>query len=90
MDEVQRFTALQEKTNKASEVFIRLEERLKTNMAKLETLVKTIKEKGYDPTKLAEIKNSKVAELSQVLEALETEVNGITEKLKEIEVATNA
>ena len=90
MDEVQRCTAIQEKTTKASEVFIRLEERLKTNMAKLEEMVKSIKEKGYDPSKLADTKNAKAAELSQVLDTLEKEINDITEKLKEIEDSTNA
>jgi len=90
MDEVQRFTEIQEKTKKASEVFIRLEERLKTNMTKLETMIKSIQEKGYDPTKLADTKNAKTEELNQVLEALEKEINNITEKLKDIEGTTNA
>jgi molybdopterin converting factor small subunit len=90
MDEVQRFASIQEKTNKASEVFIRLEERLKTNMSKLETMIKSIQDKGYDPTKLADTKNAKSAELNQILDTLEKEINDITEKLKDIEVATNA
>jgi len=89
MDEIQRFAAIQEKTTKASEVYIRLEERLKTNMTKLEGMIKTIQDKGYDPTKLADTKNAKAAELAQVLEALEKEINSITEKLKDIEAATN-
>jgi DNA repair exonuclease SbcCD ATPase subunit len=88
MDEVQRFTAIQEKANKASETYIRLEERLKTNMVKLDTLVKSIQEKGYDPNKLAEIKAQKTAELTKALDTLETELNTISEQLKSIEEAS--
>jgi len=89
MDEIQRFTTLKEKTSKALESKIRLEERYKNEREKLEALIKEITAKGYDPTKLAEIKNAKAAELKTVLDTLEIEVNELVEKLKAIEVSTN-
>ena len=90
MDEIQRFTVLKEKTVKASESKIRLEERFKNERDKLEILIKEIQTKGYDPTKLTEIKNTKTQELKTVLDTYEKEVNELLQKLNDIEVATNA
>jgi len=90
MTEVERFAAIKEKTVKASESVIRIEERYKAERQKLEVLVKTITDKGYDPTKLAETKNAKAAELNQILTDLEKEINDILEKINTIEANTNA
>lgn len=89
MTEVERFAAIKEKAAKASESVIRIEERYKAERQKLEVLVKTITDKGYDPTKLAETKNAKAAELNQILTDLEKEINDILDKINTIEVNTN-
>jgi hypothetical protein len=90
MDEIQRFTVLKEKTTKASESKIRLEERFKSEREKLEALIKDIQAKGYDPTKLAETKNAKTIELKTILDTYEKEVNELLQQLNGIEAATNA
>lgn len=89
MDEVQRFTAIKEKTAKASESKIRLEERYKNEREKLEAMIKEIQAKGYDPAKLAETKNAKALELKGVLDALEKDVEELLLKLSTIETATS-
>lgn len=90
MDEIQRFTIIKEKVAKASESKIRLEERYKNEREKLENLIKEIQAKGYDPTKLADTKNTKTAELKGILDTLEIEVQDLLQKLSSIEGATNA
>jgi hypothetical protein len=90
MDEIQRFTTLKEKTAKAAESKIRLEERYKNEREKLETLIKEIQGKGYDPTKLTETKNAKTEELKAILDTFEKEVNDLLQQLNAIETATNA
>lgn len=89
MDEIQRFTAIKEKVAKASEIKIRLEERYKNEREKLEALIKDIQAKGYDPTKLADTKNAKTAELKGIIDTLETEIQDLFQKLSSIEGATN-
>jgi len=88
MDEIKRYTEVKEQAQKASETKIRLEERYKNEREKLETLIKEITDKGYDPTKLADTKSAKEAELNEALETLEKEIKEITEKLEAIESAT--
>lgn len=90
MDEVKRFAIIKEKAAKASEIVIRIEERYKTERSKLEALVKSITEKGYDPSKLAEIKNTKAAELCQILDKLEKDMEDINQKISAMETSTNA
>jgi hypothetical protein len=90
MDEIQRFTVIKEKTAKASENKIRLEERYKNEREKLEALIREIQAKGYDPAKLAETKNAKVQELKGILDTYEKEVEDLTQKLNAIEIATTA
>jgi|GEM_PF-6989334 hypothetical protein len=84
-DKVQRFLKIQERLSKASESKIRVEERLKHEREKLEALVSEIKDKGYDPTKLSEIKQAKEQELLIALEEIEKETEEVTRKLSEIE-----
>ena len=85
MDEVQRFTELKEKIEKLSSDKIRLEERFKNEREKLEKLVKEITAKGYDPTKLAEIKAEKEKELEKSLSDLEEKVEKVSENISKIE-----
>jgi phage shock protein A len=87
--EIQRFAELKSKIKDVSDTKIRLDDRLKTEKEKLEKLLQEISAKGYDPTKLAEIRVQKKAELTQSLDELEKEVTNISAKLSEIEAATN-
>lgn len=85
MDEVQRFTELKDKIEKLSSDKIRLEERFKNEREKLEKLVKEITAKGYDPTKLAEVKAEKEKELEKSLSELEEKVEKVSENISKIE-----
>jgi predicted nucleic acid-binding Zn-ribbon protein len=85
MDQVQRFVNLQEKIKTLSGEKIRIEERYKAETEKLQQLVTEIQKKGYDPTKLAEIKGEKEKELEKNLLDLETAVQTVSTKLKAIE-----
>jgi hypothetical protein len=85
MTEVERFIKLKKKIETLSQEKIRFEERYENERKKLETLISEIKNKGYNPTKLAEIKNSKEKELKETLDKLEKKVTDIDKKLKEIE-----
>jgi hypothetical protein len=85
MDEVKRFETVKAEITKLSGDVIRIEERHKSSREKLEKLLKTITEKGYDPTKLAEIRATQAAELKKSLDELETKVKEIKEKLNTIE-----
>jgi hypothetical protein len=84
-DEVQRFLKIKEKLKKADNSKIRIEERYKHEREKLETLIAEIKSKGYDPSKLAEIKQKKEQELLDALNKIEKDTNEVTQKLSEIE-----
>jgi len=86
MDEVQRFTALKEKIAKMSDNKIRLEERFKTEKSKLETLLKQITAKGYDPKNITDIRKEKEEAMKKMLEELEASVKGTQAKLELIEV----
>jgi chromosome segregation ATPase len=87
MDQVQRFLAVQEKIKTLSGDKIRIDERYKAETVRLEKLIAEIQAKGYDPTKLAEIKEAKEKELEKSLAELEKSVQETSEKLKEIENA---
>jgi hypothetical protein len=85
MDSVQRFKELKEKIDALSAEKIRVDERYKTERAKLEKLLKEIATKGYDPAKLAETKTQKEQELSKMLLDLEAKVAEVSSKLSMIE-----
>jgi hypothetical protein len=86
MDEIQRFTAVKEKLDKLEKDKIRIEERFKNERTKLEALIKEITDKGYDPTKLSETKESKRTELNKALSEIEAMTTEIEQKLSSIEV----
>ena len=86
MDDTQRFTQIKEDIDNMSDQKIRLEERFKTEKANLEKLLTEIKEKGYDPKKLKEIREEKETELQKLLAELEAAVKDTQEKLNLIEV----
>ena len=88
-EELARFSELKTKIKTISDIKIRLDERLKTEKEKLDKFLKDITAKGYDPTKLAEIRAQKQAELTQALDILEKEINATLAKLAEIEASTN-
>lgn len=86
MDTIQRFKEVKEQLDKLSALKIRIDERHKSEREKLEKLLKEITGKGYDPTKLSEIKATKEAELEKSLSELESKVKEISLKLNNLEV----
>ena len=85
MDQVERFINIQKQIKDLSGKKIRIEERCKAETEKLEKLVAEIRGKGYDPTKLAEIKDAKEKELEKSLADLEALVEDVSKKLQTIE-----
>ena len=85
MDDVQKFTELKKEISTLSNQKIRLEERLKTEKTRLETVMAEITAKGYDPQKLSVIRKEKEIELKKLLEDLEIKTKEATEKLNIIE-----
>jgi uncharacterized protein (UPF0335 family) len=85
--EAERFSAVREKVKTLSDRKIRLEERHKAETLKLETLLKEIVAKGYDPKKLTEIRKEKQDQLAAQLKELEAGVESAEKQLNEIEVA---
>ena len=85
MDELQRFTTVKEKLDKLEKDKIRIEERFNNERIKLETLIKEIQDKGYDPNKLSEVLESKRVELNKTLTDIESMTAEIEQKLKAIE-----
>ena len=64
-DNVERFKELKDQIDKLKDSKTRIDERHKSERDKLEKLIKEITGKGYDPTKLSEIKAAKEAELEK-------------------------
>ena len=85
MDTIQRFKDLKDQIEKLSSYKIRIDERHKTERDKLEKLLKEITDKGYDPTKLSDIKIQKEKELENALNELEIEVKEASSKLSILE-----
>jgi Skp family chaperone for outer membrane proteins len=86
MDNIQRFTEIKKTIGSLSDQKIRMEERHKTERAKLETLVKEITAKGYDPQKLSAIRAEKEEALKKLLAELDAKVQDVSGKLNLIEV----
>ena len=86
MDEVKRLVGIKESISDLSTRKIRLEERFNNEKKKLETLLKEISDKGYDPQKLTEIRIQKEQQLKESLDKLETQVEETRKKLEGIEV----
>lgn len=85
MDDIQKFTELKKTIGSLSDQKIRVEERHKTERAKLETLVKEITAKGYDPQKLSAIRTEKEELLKKLLAELDAKVQDVSGKLSLIE-----
>ncbi|RKY82557.1 hypothetical protein DRQ07_00990 [candidate division KSB1 bacterium] len=85
MNEIEKFKELKEAVTTISDKKIRIEERYKNLTEQLEKLIKEIKDKGYDPKKLNEIKTEKETALKKQLEELEIKVTEAQNKLDEIE-----
>jgi chromosome segregation ATPase len=82
---VERFKELKEQIDKLKDSKTRIDERHKSERDKLEKLIKEITSKGYDPTKLSEVKTAKEAELEKTLSDLEAKVAEVSSKLSVIE-----
>ena len=85
-DLVRRFKTLMDSKTALSEKKVRLEERHKTEREKLEALVKEITAKGYDPQRLAEIRDEKEKELTKLLGEKEAGMKAASEKLQILEI----
>jgi hypothetical protein len=86
MDETTRFKKIKDDLNELSNQKIRLEERFKNEKTILEKLLKEIKDKGYDPKKLSEIRKEKEDTLQKILTDLEKNITETKQKLNLIEV----
>jgi hypothetical protein len=86
MDETKRFEELKNKIGSMSNQKIRLEERHKTERAKLEALLAEITSKGYDPQKLSTIRKEKEEQFQKMMAELEAKTQETMEKLNLIEV----
>jgi len=79
---ITRFKTVTETRSTLLDKKVRAEERHKTELERLESLVKEITAKGYDPQKLAEILEEKTAELNTLLEEKEAGMKMAAEKLQ--------
>jgi len=86
MDETARFKKIKDEISNLSDQKIRLEERFKNEKTNLEKLLKEIKDKGYDPKKLSEIRKEKEKSLQELLTSMEKSVEETKQKLNLIEV----
>lgn len=86
MDESQRFLQIKHKLEELSNQKIRIEERYKTEKQNLEQLLKEITDKGYDPMKLAEIREKLQKDLQSRMDGIEEEIKEVSTKIEEIEV----
>lgn len=86
MDDIQKFENIKKQLNSLSDKKIRVEERLKNEKTQLETLLTEIKSKGYDPKKLATIKQEKQEEVDKLIQELESGIQEAETKLNAIEV----
>lgn len=86
-DEAQRFTQIEAEIQTLSDKQIRLEERFKSEKARLEKVLKEVAEKGIDPKNITEIRKAKEAELLKALAEIEAAIKDTKEKLNAIEVA---
>ena len=84
-EDIQKFTKLKSQIDSISADKIRIEERHKNERENLERLLKEITSRGYDPTKLSELKVATEADLKKVLDELQAKVNDILDKLSQIE-----
>jgi len=85
MDLSEQITQIQQKSKEINEKKIRLQERLRAEKKKLSTLLKQIKEAGYDPKNLQQIKEQKEKELNETLEIVQQKISKSEEILNEIE-----
>jgi len=84
-DQVKKFMELKEQADLFNQNKIRIEERLRNERENLEQLVKEIQSKGFDPSKLSEIKEKLEKELKTDLENFEKLISETTEKVKSLE-----
>lgn len=86
MDNAERFKEVTQKIGDLSSRKIRLEERLKSEKAQLEKLLKEVTDKGYDPKKLTETRKEKEAELEKQFNSIEAELKDLTQKISAMEI----
>ena len=83
--DAEKFMRLQKQLKEYDTKKIRIEEQYKNKKEILTTLVKEIKDMGYDPKELSSIISKKEEEIKKTIEAFETELNTVSSKLSKIE-----
>jgi hypothetical protein len=86
MDEIQEFKNLKALVAELSDKKIRVEERFKSEKARLEKILTEIAAKGYDPKKITEIRKQQEDLFNSLVEKLRIKVQETKEKLNLIEV----
>lgn len=84
-----KYQSIQKSIEQAKDLKARLEERKKNTEKQLTALVEKIKAAGYDPKKLKEIRDKKLAELQELVAEKEKEVKEVLEKLRAIDSETS-
>lgn len=85
MTEIERFNSLKESIKVLSDKLIRIEERHRSEKERLQEIINRIAQKGYDPTKMNEIRAQKQTVLDTALKALEIQVQDLQGKVREVE-----
>jgi len=87
MTEIERFNSLKESIKVLSDKLIRIEERHRSEKERLQEIINRIAQKGYDPTKMNDIRSHKQQALDTALKTLESQVQELHGKVKEVETS---
>ena len=85
MNDIERFSEIEEKIKTLSDRKIRIEERYNSEKSRLEKLISEITEKGFDPKNLTSIKDQKTQEFSKKVQDLQDKIESISKALDAIE-----
>lgn len=83
--DAEKFMRLQKLLKEYDTKKIRIEEQYKNKKEILSTLVKEIKDMGFEPKELAAVITKKEEEIKKAVEAFEAELNAVSSKLSKIE-----
>jgi len=85
IQDAEKFMKLQKLLKEYDTKKIRIEEQYKSKKEILTTLVKEIRDMGFEPKELASIISKKEEEIKKAIEAFEAELNAVSSKLSKIE-----
>lgn len=84
-----RYDTVQKGIDQAKDLKSRLEERKKNSEKQLQALIGKITALGYDPKKIKEVRDQKIADLDQLLTEKDQELKEVMAKLRAIDVETS-